>query len=159
MLTIGEKAPDFALPNQDGKTVRLSDFRGQKVVIFAFPKANTTGCNAQACGFRDDMEEFRTNNAVVLGLSCDGQATLKEWQTSKNLPYDLLSDPKHVMVEQWGAWGIPVFGLVKVPMINRSYWVIDENGVLIDQQINVLPGTSVRKALESVSKTIAPTGD
>lgn len=159
MLTIGEKAPDFALPNQEGHVIRLSDYRGKKVVLFAFPKANTGGCNAQACGFRDDMEEFRTNNAVVLGLSCDVQSTLKEWKSSKNLPYDLLSDPNHEMIEQWGAWGIPVFGIINVPMINRSYWVIDENGILIDQQINVTPGTSVRKALEAVSRAIASTGD
>ncbi|MBE2267956.1 MAG: peroxiredoxin [Anaerolinea sp.] len=157
MLTIGELAPDFELPNQDGKNVRLSDFRGKKVVLFAFPHANTMGCNNQACGFRDEFEEFRTHNAVVLGISCDPQAVLQEWKANKNLPYDLLSDTTHEVVQAWGAWGIPMFGIIKVPMINRSYWVIDEDGVLIDQQINVLPGTSVKKALEAVERVITPT--
>jgi len=156
MLTIGEQVPDFTLPNQDGQLIRLSDFRGKKVVLFAFPKANTTGCNAQACGFRDEFEGFSTHNAVVLGLSCDGQSSLKDWKMGKNLPYDLLSDPDHGVVEKWGAWGIPLFGIVKVPIINRSYWVIDENGILIDQKINVLPGTSVKKALETVERVLAP---
>lgn len=156
MLTIGEPAPDFALPNQNGEMTRLSDFRGRKVVLFAFPHANTMGCNNQACGFRDEFEEFSTNNAVVLGISCDPQPVLQEWKASKNLPYDLLSDTTHSVVAAWGAWGIPMFGIIKVPMINRSYWVIDENGVLIDQQINVLPGASVKKALGAVERTINP---
>jgi peroxiredoxin Q/BCP len=159
MLTIGELAPDFVLPNQDGKLVRLSDFRGKKVVLFAFPKANTMGCNAQACGFRDEFEEFRTNNAVILGLSCDIQTDLKAWKAGKNLPYDLLSDPTHQVVEQWGAWQHPVFGLVKMKGVSRSYWVVDEHGILIDQQINVLPGTSVRKALDAVNRALAASKD
>lgn len=158
MLTIGETAPDFALSNQDGQIVRLSDFRGKKVVLFAFPKANTGGCNAQACGFRDEFEEFRAHNAVILGISCDGQAALKDWKISKNLPYDLLSDPTHEVVERWGAWGIPLFGIINVPMVNRSYWVIDERGVLVAQQINVLPGTSVRKALDTVLRALPEHG-
>src|SRR5215203_5849046 len=103
MLTIGEPAPDFTLPNQDGQLIRLSDFRGKKVVLFAFPRANTMGCNAQACGFRDEFEEFRTNNAVVLGISCDPQQALQDWKMGKKLPYNLLSDPDHVVVEPWGA--------------------------------------------------------
>lgn len=159
MLTIGELAPDFALYNQDGKLVRLSDFRGKKVVVFAFPKANSGGCNMQACGFREEFEEFRASNAVILGLSCDQPAELKAWQTNKRLPYDLLSDPNREVVEPWGAWGIPMFGIITVPMINRSYWVIDERGILIDQQINVLPGTSVKKALAAVERALAPSGD
>lgn len=159
MLTIGQPVPDFTLPNQDGQPVKLSDFRGKKVVVFAFPKANSMGCNAQACGFRDEMEAFRTSNAVVFGLSCDSQKELKAWQAGKGLSYDLLSDPKHQVVDAWGAWGQPLFGLISVPMIKRSYWVIDENGVLIDQQINVMPGTSVKKALEAVNQAIDPVGN
>ena len=155
MPTIGERAPDFALPNQDGEIVRLSDLRGKKVVIFAFPHANTGGCNAQACGFRDEFEAFHTSNAVILGISADSPETLREWKQNKSLPYDLLSDGDHAVLQAWGAWGIPLFGIIRVPMINRSYWVIDEQGVLIDQQINIAPGASVSKALNAVARAVA----
>lgn len=158
MPTIGEKAPDFALPNQDGKIVRLSDYLGRKVVIFAFPRANTGGCNAQACGFRDEFESFRSSNAVILGISADSPETLRAWKRDKNLPYDLLSDGNHAVLEPWGAWGIPLFGILRVPMVNRSYWVIDERGVLIDQKINISPGASVRRALEAVEQAVAGSG-
>lgn len=153
MVNIGELAPDFALPNQDGQIIRLSDFRGKKVIIFAFPQANTMGCNAQACSFRDELPEFEAGNAVVLGLSIDPQDALKSWKDLKKLPYDLLSNPDHKVLEEWGAWGVPVFGLVTLPRTMRSYWVIDEAGKLIDMQIGVGPKESVTKALQALNQT------
>lgn len=151
MPQIGQPAPDFELANQDGKAVRLSDYRGQKVVVFVFPKANTGGCNAQACAFRDEFPRFEEANAVVLGLSADSQETLKQWKQDKNLPYDLLSDPDHTVIADWGAWGVSLLKLVNLNMINRSYWVIDENGVVVDMQVGTLPTGSVKKALEAVT--------
>jgi thioredoxin-dependent peroxiredoxin len=153
MLNIGETAPDFALPNQDGKTIRLSDYRGKKVIIFAFPQANTPGCTAQACSFRDEMPDFEAGNAVVLGISHDAQPALKSWKQSRNLPYDLLSDTNHKVLEQWGAWGMPMLGLITLPRAIRSYWVIDEAGKLVDMQIGVGPKESVEKALKAVNQT------
>lgn len=150
MPNVGEPAPAFELLNQEGKTVHLSDFRGQKVVIFAFPKANTGGCNAQACAFRDELPRIQSSNAIVLGVSTDSVETLKGWKQSKKLQYDLLSDPNHKFLEAWGAWGIPVLSIIKIPMAMRSYWVIDENGVLIDAQVGVGPTDSVEKALKAV---------
>ncbi|MCB1033720.1 MAG: peroxiredoxin, partial [Acidobacteria bacterium] len=91
MISIGDKAPDFALPNQDGETVRLSDLKGKKVVLFAYPKADTPGCTQQACGFRDQMPVLQSADAVVLGISPDKPAALKKWQAKQSLPYDLLS--------------------------------------------------------------------
>ncbi len=155
MLEIGSQVPDFELENQDGERVRLSDYRGRKLIMFAFPKANTAGCNLQACAFRDDFPQVESANAVVLGISGDSVATLRHWKTDKHLPYDLLSDPQHAVLEPWGAWGIPLLGLVRIPMVNRSYWVIDEDGVLIDQQINVGPKDSVKKALAAVEESVA----
>ncbi len=154
-MEIGSKVPDFELTNQDGKRVRLSGYRGHKVILFAFPKAYTAGCNAQACAFRDDFPQVESANAVVLGISGDSVATLHNWKTDKHLPYDLLSDPQHEVLEPWGAWGIPLLGLIRIPMVNRSYWVIDENGALIDQQINVGPKDSVKKALAAVGESVA----
>lgn len=156
MLNIGEAAPDFELVNQNGDRVRLSDYRGKKVVIFAFPKANTMGCNAQACTFRDEFPAIQANNAVVLGVSGDTPETLRRWKQSRKLPYDLLSDPDHTMLTAYGAWGIPMLSLIKIPMINRSYWVVDEAGILIDQQIGVPPKTSVAKAIQALNRAPKP---
>ena len=149
---IGQPAPDFELLNQDGAPVRLSDFRGRKVILFAFPKANTPGCNAQACGFRDEFFSIQSSRAVVLGISPDSVELLRQWKTQKNLPYDLLSDPDHHVLEEWGAWGISIMGVIRVPMVNRSMWVIDEAGMVVERQINVSPKDSVRRALAAVGE-------
>ncbi len=155
MPNIGQQAPDFELLNQEGKTVRLSDFRGKKVVIFAFPKANTGGCNAQACAFRDELPRIESQNAVVLGVSTDSVETLKDWKQSKKLQYDLLSDPDHKFLEAWGAWGMPLLSIIKIPMAMRSYWVIDEQGKVIASQVGVGPTDSVEKALKAVGSSPA----
>ena len=153
MPNVGQQAPDFELLNQEGKTVHLSDYRGKKVVIFAFPKANTGGCNAQACAFRDELPRMESNNAVVFGVSTDSVETLKDWKQNKKLTYDLLSDPKHTFLEAWGAWGIPLLSIIKIPMAMRSYWVIDEEGKVIASQVGVGPSDSVEKALKAVGAT------
>jgi peroxiredoxin Q/BCP len=150
MPSIGEQAPDFALKNQDGKTVKLSDFRGKKVVLFAYPKAGTPGCTTQACGFRDQFPRIQSANAVVLGLSPDEVNDLLKWKAEERLPYDLLSDPDHTTLEAWGAWGEKsMYGKTYVGVI-RSHWVIDENGVVADAQVKVSPEKSVELATQFV---------
>lgn len=150
MPDIGKMAPDFELMNQDDEPVRLSDQRGKKVIIFAFPKANTMGCNNQACSFRDVFPQIAAKNALVFGVSSDSTATLAAWKKRQQLQYDLLSDPQHIMLDAWDAWGIDL-KLFKLPLgATRSYWVIDEKGILVDQQIGVRPAESVAKALASV---------
>ena len=150
MPTVGQAAPDFELLNQDGKSVRLSDFRGRRVIIFAFPKANTMACNNQACSFRDVYPQIESHSAVVLGVSADSVDLLAGWKRRQKLQYDLLSDPDHKMLEAWEAWGFNLF-IIKLPIAaTRSYWVIDEHGILVDQQIGVRPKESVDKALAAV---------
>ncbi len=152
MPTVGQPAPDFELQNQDGKPVRLSDYRGRKVVIFAFPKANTPGCNHQACSFRDAFPQIESSSAVVLGVSTDSVAELAAWKAAKKLPYDLLSDPEHKMLDAWDAWGINLM-IFKLPLAaTRSYWVIDEKGILAAEQIGARPLESVQKALAALDK-------
>ena len=154
MPGIGQPAPDFELPNQDGQRIRLSHYRGQKVIVFVFPKANTAGCNAQACGFRDEFPRFEEANTVVLGVSADSRETLKQWKQDKELPYDLLSDPDYVVQKAWGARGVSLLNVVvDIPLTMRSYWVIDENGVITDMQVGTTPGSSVKKALDAVKAT------
>lgn len=150
MVAVGQAAPDFELPNQDGETVRLSDFRGKKVVMFAFPKADTPGCTTQACAFRDEFTQISAENAVILGISTDQPEQLKRWHTAKNLQYDLLSDPEQEVIGEWGAGGLSILGIVKMPFAKRSYWVVDEAGTIVNMQIGVGPKASVAKAIEAL---------
>lgn len=150
MPVVGEKAPDFELLNQDGQRVRLSDYRGKKLILFAFPQAFTLGCNNQACGFRDNLPQISARNAVVLGVSPDKPETLKRWKAEKGLQYDLLSDPDHTVLDSWNAWGKSLLGIINIPRTNRSFWVLDEHGVVLDAQLGVSPGESVARALKAV---------
>jgi peroxiredoxin Q/BCP len=150
MPPIGTPAPDFELPNQDGTLIKLSAFRGKKVILFAFPKANTSGCTTQACGFRDSLPKIEVANAVVLGISPDEPKDLKKWKDQENLPYDLLSDTEHRVLESWGVWGEKkMYGKTYMGVI-RSHWVIDENGMILDEQLKISPTDSVEQALRLI---------
>jgi peroxiredoxin Q/BCP len=152
MPQVGEKAPDFELKNQNGQTVKLSDFRGKKVVLFAFPKAGTSGCTTQACGLRDEFPQIKSANAVVLGLSPDLPEDLLKWKRDENLPYDLLSDPDHAVLEAWGVWGEKsMYGNNYMGVI-RSHWIIDEAGNIADAQIKVSPQKSVELVAEFLGR-------
>jgi len=147
MPAIGEPAPDFELLNQDGEALRLSDLRGRRVILFAYPKAATPGCTRQACGFRDHFPQIEAGDAVVLGISPDEPANLLKWQQEENLPYDLLSDPQHEVLEAWRAWGERSMYGRKYMGVIRSHWVLDAQGVVEDVQLNVSPANSVKRAL------------
>lgn len=150
MPNVGENAPDFALLNQEGKEVKLSDFRGKRVVLFAYPKAGTSGCTVQACGFRDEFPRIEAANTVVLGLSPDKPKDLLKWKTKENLPYDLLSDPDAAVLSAWNAWGEKSMYGKKYMGVIRSHWVIDENGVVIDAQVGISPKDSVELAVKAL---------
>lgn len=147
MPAIGEAAPNFELLNQDNQPVRLSDFRGKKVVLFAYPKAGTPGCTTQACGFREEFPKLTAANVVVLGISADTPEDQLKWKQAENLPYDLLSDPDHAVLEAWGAWGEKsMYGKTYMGII-RSHWVMDEQGVVMDAQVGISPKDSVEQAV------------
>jgi peroxiredoxin Q/BCP len=151
MPDVNTQAPDFELLNQDGKPTKLSDFRGKKVILFAFPQAFTMGCTAQACSFRDQFPKIESQNAVVLGISPDDPETLKKWKAKEKLQYDLLSDPDHKVLDAWSAWGMSIFGLLTIPRTTRSVWVIDEAGKVIDAKVGINPTESVWRALAVVT--------
>lgn len=149
MPKAGEQAPDFALINQDGDTVKLSDLRGKKVVIFAYPKAATSGCTTQACGFRDEFPRIKDANATVLGLSPDQPDALRAWKDAEKLPYGLLSDPNHEVLAAWGEksmYGKKYMGVI------RSHWIIGEDGTVLDARIKISPKDSVAAATEFLAQ-------
>src|SRR5512139_2707598 len=102
---VGQTAPDFELTADDGRAVRLSDLRGQRVVLYFYPKDDTPGCTTQACGFRDNYVEIQERNALVLGISPDDVASHVKFKTKFNLPFKLLADPEHKVAELYGVWG------------------------------------------------------
>jgi len=104
MVEPGDVAPDFELPDQDGRTVKLSDFRGQPVVVYFYPKASTPGCTTQACGVRDHRADYEQVNAIVLGISPDPVAKVKKFHDNEGLNFALLADEGHHVADDYGVW-------------------------------------------------------
>jgi thioredoxin-dependent peroxiredoxin len=104
-LEVGKRAPDFALQDENGETVKLSSFKGKRVVVFFYPKANTSGCTREACDFRDEVDAFEKRRAVVLGISKDPPAAQRKFKEKHQLPFPLLSDEDTRVLQAWGAWG------------------------------------------------------
>jgi peroxiredoxin Q/BCP len=151
MLAVGDHAPDFELVSDEGRPVKLSDFRGQQVVLFFYPKADTPGCTTQACGFRDNFEVIEAANTAVLGISPDSPQTLAKWKKKQNLPYPLLSDPEHEVADAYGVWGEKkMYGRAYMGII-RSHFVIDADGKIADAQFKVSPKDSVTRAVKFIS--------
>ena len=128
MLEIGMTAPDFALTDANGETVRLSDFIGKKVILYFYPKDNTPGCTRQACAFAASYEEFRTMDVVVIGISKDSVASHKKFAEKYNLPFILLSDPDLLAIEPYGVWQEKkLYGKTSMGVV-RTTFIIDEKG-------------------------------
>ena len=104
MLNIGEKAPNFTLPDKDGNQVSLSDFLGKKVILYFYPKDNTPGCTKQACGFSENIQEFEENNTIIIGISKDSQKSHQNFIQKYNLKILLLSDIERQAIEAYGVW-------------------------------------------------------
>ncbi|MGB8645379.1 MAG: thioredoxin-dependent thiol peroxidase [Anaerolineae bacterium] len=134
---VGQKAPEFTLNDDQGKPVKLADFRGQKVILYFYPKDDTPGCTAQACGFRDRYVDIQDKNGVVIGISPDDAGSHQKFRTKYNLPFILLSDPDHAVADKYGAWGEKSFMGRKHMGIIRSHFVIDATGHVTDAQIKV----------------------
>lgn len=130
MLSIGDPAPSFALPNQDGTVVRLGDFAGRRVVLYFYPKDDTPGCTAQACGLRDNWKRVKATGAVVLGVSPDGPARHVAFRAKYDLPFDLLADVDHEAATAYGAWGQKSMFGKKYFGILRTTFLIDGDGVI-----------------------------
>ena len=131
MLEIGTKAPDFELPDQNGKMHRLSDYRGQKVILYFYPKDNTSGCTKQACGFSERRPQFSEKGAVILGVSRDSVASHKKFEQNHGLGFTLLSDPEMTAIQAYGVWQEKkLYGKTSMGIV-RSTYLIDEDGTIV----------------------------
>jgi peroxiredoxin Q/BCP len=149
-LQVGDPAPDFATTTDSGATVRLSDFRGKKVILYFYPKDDTPGCTSQACGFRDRYLAIEERNAVVLGVSPDGQKSHAKFRTKYDLPFTLLVDEDHSIAEAYGVWGEKSMLGKKYMGVIRSHFVIDEQGRIAQAEVQVSPADSVERALAAI---------
>ncbi len=156
MIEQGDKAPDFELPDQDGRPVRLSDFRGQRVVLYFYPKADTPGCTTQACGVRDRSAEYLDAGAVVLGVSPDPVAKVKKFYDKFSLGFTLLADEDHAVAESYGVW-------VEKSMYGRTYWgmqrttfIIDSDGEIAEVLRNVKPAKHDAQVLAALGQAEPP---
>lgn len=127
-LDIGEKAPEFTLPSSDGTKISLKDFRGKKVVLYFYPKDMTPGCTIEACSFRDNIALLRTRGAEIVGVSADNVESHKKFGEKYELPFLLLSDEKKEVVNAYGVWKEKSMYGKKFMGIERTTFVIDENG-------------------------------
>lgn len=131
MLEVGVKAPDFELPDQNGKIHRLSDYTGKKVILYFYPKDNTAGCTKQACGFSERYPQFTEKGAVILGVSKDSVSSHKRFEEKYGLPFTLLADPERKVIEAYDVWKEKKnYGKVSMGVVRTTY-LIDEQGIII----------------------------
>jgi peroxiredoxin Q/BCP len=152
MIEPGRQAPDFTLPNQDGEPTKLSAFRGQTVVLYFYPKADTPGCTTQACGVRDHQADYARAGATVLGISPDSVAKVKRFHDKQALNFPLLADEGHTVADAYGVW-------VEKSMYGRKYWgnerttfVIVPEGTVAEVLRKVKPGDHDKLVLAALAK-------
>src|ERR1700730_9070628 len=133
MIEQGDAAPDFQLPDQDGRPVKLSDFRGQPVVVYFYPKAATPGCTTQACGVRDHRADYERTRTVVLGISPDPLAKVKKFHDTQGLHFALLADEGHHVADAYGVWS-------EKSMYGKTYFGNERTTFVIGPDGRVAPG-------------------
>ena len=150
MLPIGTKAPEWTLPDQDGKMHSLSDFRGQKVILYFYPKDNTSGCTKQTCGFSERVPHFTEVGVRVLGVSKDSVESHKRFEQKYGLKFPLLSDPERKVIEAYGVWQEKKSaGRISMGVVRTTY-LIDENGVIIRAETHVKAADNPEDMLQAV---------
>lgn len=152
ILQVGDLAPDFTATTESGDQLALASLRGKRVVLYFYPKDDTSGCTAQACGFRDNYLDIAETNAVVLGVSPDSAASHQKFKTKFNLPFTLLVDADHAIATAYGVWQErSMYGKTYMGIV-RSHFIIDAQGRIADIQLKVSPADSVTRALASLAE-------
>ena len=152
MLTVGTKAPNFTLTDKDGREVSLSDFLGQKVVLYFYPKDNTPGCTRQACAFAGAYQGFLDRNVAVIGISKDSVASHQKFAQKYDLPFVLLSDPELLAIQAYDVWKEKkLYGKVSFGVVRTTY-IIDEQGVIEHVMPKVKPDTNAAEILEYLGR-------
>lgn len=147
MLEVGTKAPDFTLQDKHGSPVSLSDFQGKKVVLYFYPKDNTPGCTREAVAFARAYEDFKSRDVVIIGISKDSVASHLKFAQKYDLPFVLLSDPEHAVIEQYGVWQEKkLYGKVSMGVV-RSTYLINEEGIIEKVMPKVKPDTNADEIL------------
>lgn len=148
MLKLGTKAPDFKLEDQKGEVHQLSDYLGKKVILYFYPKDNTSGCTKQACGFAQVYPDILKKNAVILGVSKDSVKSHKKFQEKYNLPFTLLADPDHKVIEAYDVWKEKkMYGKTYMGIV-RSTYLINEEGIIVKALEKVKPADNPKEMAE-----------
>ena len=148
MLKEGLLAPNFALPDKDGNIVKLEDFKGQKVVLYFYPKDNTSGCKKQANAFRENFEKFKRNNIVVIGISKDSEKSHQNFSSKYDLPFILLSDTELTAIKAYDVWQEKFLYGKKYMGVVRATYIIDEHGKIIKVFEKAKPDTNASDVLQ-----------
>jgi thioredoxin-dependent peroxiredoxin len=151
MIEEGQEAPGFELTSDTGERVRLSQFRGEPVVVYFYPKDDTPGCTAQACGIRDAYEDFEQQGAVVLGVSPDDEGSHVKFKQKYGLPFTLLADPDHEVADKYGVWGERKYLGKTYWGVERSTFLIDEEGRIAKIMRRVKPDTHAEQVLAALA--------
>ena len=149
-LKVGTKAPTFTLTDQSGKSVKLADFKGRRVVVYFYPKADTPGCTTQACELQEALPQLRKLKAQVIGISPDPPAKQKAFASRYHLRFPLLADEDHKVATAWGTWGNKTLYGRTFKGIIRSAFVLDESGTVLDTFYQVSPKATVGKVTEAL---------
>ena len=148
MLNVGDRAPEFALADKDGREVKLSDFAGRRVVLYFYPKDNTPGCTRQACAFAGAYDIFEENNVAVIGISKDSAASHARFAEKYELPFVLLSDPELRAIQAYGVWQEKKnYGKVSMGVV-RTTFIIGPDGVIEKVMPKVKPDTNAEEIIE-----------
>ena len=147
-LEVGDKAPAFSLPDADGNTVKLSDYKGRRVIVYFYPAASTPGCTKQACDFRDSRSELNGAGLDVIGISPDKPAKLAKFRDEQKLTFPLLSDPDREVLTAWGAYGEKTMYGKQVTGVIRSTFIVDEKGTVAKAWYSVKADGHAAKVLE-----------
>ena len=156
MIEQGDQAPDFELPDQDGRAVKLSDFRGQPVVVYFYPKADTPGCTTQACGVRDHRADYAKLGSTVLGISPDPVKKVKKFHDKYDLDFALLADEDHAVAETYGVWATKSMYGKTYKGNERTTFVIDPAGKVVAVLRKVKPAEHDELVLKALAEAAPP---